>query len=261
MARKTQASVGHRQVPVRKCKAAQRDREASLDRCAARMRAGDESEEAKQGRQRLRPPRELVWRYLPGIRSAQHPGRDAPPRAESPGAFPGSVPDQTRLQSEVDATLIRIRRASTQHGRYRSRALFPAFLPNWCSARSVIMVTEPRQRSNTTLVCELVAGNREFNRELTGHEHRTLEFENRSLDNYCPDRDDLFIASNAASASSGRARTTKSSVRFTQRTLPAGSIRNSAGREMSAPSRRPCGCTRSHLRITSSCASERIGNV
>src|SRR5271167_1067191 len=34
------------------------------------------------------------------------------------------------------------------------------------------------------------------------------------LDHYCPDRDDLFIASNAASASSGRARTTKSSVRF-----------------------------------------------
>src|ERR1700722_19180694 len=78
---------------------------------------------------------------------------------------------------------------------------------------------------------------------------------------YCPDRDDLFIASNAASASSGRARTTKSSVRFTQRTFPDESIRNSAGREMSAPSRRPCTCTRSHLRITSSCASERIGNV
>src|SRR4029077_1819033 len=77
------------------------------------------------------------------------------------------------------------------------------------------------------------------NRELTGHAHRTLEFENRSLDNYCPDRDDLFIASNAASASSGRARTTKSSVRFTQRTFTDGSIRNSAGREMSAPSRRP----------------------
>jgi len=111
MTRKTQASVGHRQVPVRKCKAAQRDREASLDRCAVRMWAGDESEYAKQGRQRLRPPRELVWRYLPGIRSALHPGRDAPPRAESPGAFPGSVPDQTRPQSEVDATLIRIRRS------------------------------------------------------------------------------------------------------------------------------------------------------
>src|ERR1700731_821141 len=72
MTRKTQASAGHRQVPVRKCKAAQRDREASLDRCAVRMRAGDESEEAKQGRQKLRPPRELVYRYLPGIRSAPH---------------------------------------------------------------------------------------------------------------------------------------------------------------------------------------------
>ena len=106
-----------------------------------------------------------------------------------------------------------------------------------------------------------IAGEKPTDRGLTGHEHRTLEFENRSLDNYCPDRDDLFIASNAASASSGRARTTKSSVRFTQRTFPDGSIRNSAGREMSAPSRRPCTCTRSHLRITSSCASERIGNV
>ena len=30
-------------------KAAQRDREASLDRCAVRMRAGDEPEEARQG--------------------------------------------------------------------------------------------------------------------------------------------------------------------------------------------------------------------
>ena len=136
MTRKTQASVGHRQVPVRKCKAAQRDREASLDRCAVRMRAGDESEEAKQGRQRLRPPGELVCRYLPGIRSAPHPGRDAPPRAESPGAFPGSVPDQTR-QSEVDATLIRIRRSF--HPAWTIP--IPAFLPNWCSARSVVMVT------------------------------------------------------------------------------------------------------------------------
>ena len=81
------------------------------------------------------------------------------------------------------------------------------------------------------------------------------------LGHYFPGCDDLFIASNAASASSGRARTTKSSVRFTQRTFPDESIRNSAGREMSAPSRRPCTCTRSHLRITSSCASERIGNA
>src|ERR1700739_2201149 len=84
-----------------------------------------------------------------------------------------------------------------------------------------------------------IAGEKPTDREFTGHAHRTLEFENRSLENYCPDCDDLFIASNAASASSGRARTTKSSVRFTQRTFPDGSIRNSAGREISAPSRRP----------------------
>jgi hypothetical protein len=30
------------------------------------MRAGDESEEARQGRQRLRPPREQACRYVPG---------------------------------------------------------------------------------------------------------------------------------------------------------------------------------------------------
>lgn len=95
----------------------------------------------------------------------------------------------------------------------------------------------------------------------TGAPRGTLGFGSRSLGRYSPECDDLFIASNAASASSGRARTTKSSVRFTQRTFPDESIRNSAGREMSAPSRRPCRCTRSHLRITSSCASERIGNV
>jgi len=98
-------------------------------------------------------------------------------------------------------------------------------------------------------------------RELTGTHIGTLGFGSRSLGHYSPKCDDLFIASNAASASSGRARTTKSSVRFTQRTFPDESIRNSAGREMSAPSRRPCTCTRSHLRITSSCVSERIGNV
>jgi hypothetical protein len=84
-----------------------------------------------------------------------------------------------------------------------------------------------------------IAGEKPTNSELTGHAHRTLEYENRSLGNYCLDRDDLFIASNAASAYSGRAWTTKSSVRFTERTFPDGSIRNSAGREMSAPSRRP----------------------
>jgi hypothetical protein len=53
--------------------AAQRDREAWLDQCPVRMRAGDESEEAKQGRQRRRPHRELACRYLPGIRSALPP--------------------------------------------------------------------------------------------------------------------------------------------------------------------------------------------
>jgi hypothetical protein len=99
------------------------------------------------------------------------------------------------------------------------------------------------------------------NRELTGTHIGTLGFGSRSLGHYSSECDDLFIPSNAASASSGRARTTKSSVRFTHRTFPDESIRNSAGREMSAPSRRPCACTRSHLRITSSCASERIGKV
>jgi hypothetical protein len=61
------------------CKATQRDREATLDRCVVRMRAGDGSEEARQGRQRLRPPRELACRYLPRIRSALHQAADAPP--------------------------------------------------------------------------------------------------------------------------------------------------------------------------------------
>jgi len=58
---KTQASVGHRQAPVRWCaRPRSAIREASLDRCAVRTRAGDESEEVRQGRQRLRPPRELA---------------------------------------------------------------------------------------------------------------------------------------------------------------------------------------------------------
>ena len=45
----------------------------------------------------------------------------------------------------------------------------------------------------------------------------------------------------AASACCGRARTMKSSVRFTQRTFPVGSIKNSAGLAISAPSSLPCG--------------------
>jgi hypothetical protein len=36
------------------CKVAQRDREASLDRCAGRTRAGFESAGAKQGRQKTK---------------------------------------------------------------------------------------------------------------------------------------------------------------------------------------------------------------
>src|SRR2546429_504326 len=123
-----------------------------------------------------------------------------------------------------------------------------------------------RKRANAPCSCVQLAHSRfryntKTNRELTGTHIGTLGFGSRSLGHYSPECDDLFIASNGASASSGRARTTKSSVKFTQRTFPDESIRNSAGREMSAPSRRPCTCTRSHLRITSSCASERIGNV
>ena len=115
----------------------------------------------------------------------------------------------------------------------------------WITMRSVVLrfnsqvVGQPVSTEKRASSDRSIAGEKPTDRELTGYAHRTLEFENRSLDNYGPDRDDLFIASNAASARSGRARTTKSSVRFTQRTFPDGSIRNSAGREMSAPSRRP----------------------
>src|SRR5260370_18416570 len=127
------------------------------------------------------------------------------------------------------------------------------------SAKGTLPVSRQYTRWDSTR--NILERNSRVSLSLTGTHMGTLGFGSRSLDHYSPECDDLLIASNAASASSGRARTTKSSVRFTQRTFPDESIRNSAGREMSAPSRRPCTCTRSHLRITSSCASERIGNV
>jgi hypothetical protein len=178
MTRKTQASVGHRQAPVRKCKAAQRDREASLDRCAVRMRAGDESEEAKQGRQRLKATSgaSLPLSSRNSFSATPRQGRSSTSRESR--RFPGSVPDQTRLQSEVDATLIRIRRSFHPAWAIPITRPFPAFLPNRCSARSVVMVTEPRQCSNTTLVCDLVAGNREF--ITIGRRHRAGRGKQRS---------------------------------------------------------------------------------
>jgi hypothetical protein len=94
---KTQASVGHRQAPAREC-AGPRSAigEASLDRCAVRMRAGDESEEAKQSRQRVRPPRELACRYLPEF-VQRHTGSGRPSTSRESRRFPGSVPDQANL--------------------------------------------------------------------------------------------------------------------------------------------------------------------
>jgi hypothetical protein len=42
-------------------------------------------------RQRLRPLRELVCRYLPGIRSALHPGRDVLRKASSTYPLPKTI--------------------------------------------------------------------------------------------------------------------------------------------------------------------------
>jgi hypothetical protein len=65
----------------------------------------------------------------------------------------------------------------------------------------------------------------------------------------------------AASNSSARGLTRMSSVKFSQRTVPERSIRNSAGRAISVPSGPPRGCKSSNRRITSAFGSERNGNV
>jgi len=130
------------------CKAAQRDRETSLDRCAVRVRAGDESEEAKQGRQDQGHLRGLACRYLRGICSALHPGRRSPPRAESPSA--------SRIQ---------IRLSFHPPGTIPITRSFPAFLPNWSSARSrtrrLLRCVASSVRQDHT-VRDLAAGNREW---------------------------------------------------------------------------------------------------
>src|SRR5689334_3761286 len=65
----------------------------------------------------------------------------------------------------------------------------------------------------------------------------------------------------AASISSALARTRISSVKFTQRTTPEESTRNSAGREISLPSGPPPLCSRLYRRIVSALGSERMGKV
>jgi len=65
----------------------------------------------------------------------------------------------------------------------------------------------------------------------------------------------------AASNLSARGLTRMSSVKFSQRTVPERSIRNSAGRAISVPSGPPRGCKSSNRRITSAFGSERNGNV
>jgi hypothetical protein len=65
----------------------------------------------------------------------------------------------------------------------------------------------------------------------------------------------------AASISWARGRTRTSSVKFSQRTMPERSTRNSAGREMSWPSEPAAACRRPKRRMTSKLGSERKVNV
>jgi hypothetical protein len=62
-------------------------------------------------------PRDLACRYLPGIRSALHPGRGPPPRAQSPGASydPASwvtVSHRLSISSGTPAGFVILRRSS-----------------------------------------------------------------------------------------------------------------------------------------------------
>jgi hypothetical protein len=68
--------------------------------------------------------------------------------------------------------------------------------------------------------------------------------------------DAYWIARAAASISSARARTRTSSVKFSQRTVPERSTKNSAGREMSRPSGPAAACSRPYCRITSKLGSD-----
>ena len=67
--------------------------------------------------------------------------------------------------------------------------------------------------------------------------------------------------SKACNTSWGRARTAILSVRFTHRTMPSESRRNSAGRAMSAPLGPAPGCNTSYRRMTFAFGSDSKGNV
>src|SRR5215469_3355584 len=83
--------------------------------------------------------------------------------------FPGSVLNQTTLQFEIDATLIRIRPSFHPAGTIRTRS-FPAFAPNWCSVRPKtprLLWLGPHQCGETTLVRDAVAGHRDCIKKTT----------------------------------------------------------------------------------------------